>query len=98
MDFLGVGSRYVDFHGFRVPKECISSLEVVYTSRGDFMQGFPFGQSMREHFLKLLGRVMNDIEQNSINTMSNKRILQWRAAIHELIRVSFVVEFLLDYL
>ena len=53
---------------------------------------------MREHFLKLLGRVMNDIEQNSINTMSNKRILQWRAAIHELIRVSFVVEFLLDYL
>ena len=37
VDFLGVGSHYVDFHGFRVPKECVSRLEAVYTSRGDFM-------------------------------------------------------------
>ena len=33
------------------------------------MQGFPFGRSMREHFLKLLGSVMNDIEHNFIDTM-----------------------------
>ena len=29
--------------------------EVVYSSYGDFMQGFPLGRSAREHFLKLLG-------------------------------------------
>ena len=41
---------------------------------------------------------MNDIEHNFINTMSAKRILQWRAAVQELIKVGFAVEFLLDHL
>ena len=80
-DFWGVGSFYVDFHGFRVPEECISHLEVVYNSRRDFMQGFSFSRSTREHFLKLLGSVMNDIKHNFIDTMSAKRILQWRAIV-----------------
>ena len=39
-DFWGVKAPYVDFHDFRVPGECISHLEAVYNSRGDFMQGF----------------------------------------------------------
>ena len=63
----------------------------------DFMQGFPFGRSTKEHFLKLLGRVMNDIEHNFINTMSAERILQWRAVVQEFIKVGFIVEFLLDH-
>ena len=62
------------------------------------MRGFLLGHSMREHFLKLLGSVMNDIEHNFIDTISTKRILQWRAAVQELIRVGFVVEFMLDHL
>ena len=62
------------------------------------MRGFLFGRSAREHFLKLLGSVMNDIEHNSIDTISAEKILQWRAAIQELIRVGFVVEFMLDHL
>ena len=45
------------------------------------MQGFPFGRSMREHLLKLLRSVMNDIEHNLIDTVSVERILQWRVAI-----------------
>ena len=53
---------------------------------------------MREHFLKLLGSVMNDIEHNFIDTVSVERILQWRAAVQELIIVSFSMEFMLDYL
>ena len=57
------------------------------------MQGFLFGQSMREHFLKLLGSVMNDIEHNFIDTVSTERILQWKVAIQELIKVGFIVEF-----
>ena len=53
---------------------------------------------MREHFLKLLGNVMNDIKCNFIDIVSAKRILQWRAAVQELIRVGFAVGFLLDIL
>ena len=49
-------------------------------------------------FLKLLGSVKNDIEHNLIDTMFVERILQWRAAVQELIRVGFAVEFLLDHL
>ena len=45
------------------------------------MHGFPFGRSAREHLLKLVGSVTNDIEHNFINTVSVKRILQWRAAV-----------------
>ena len=42
--------------------------------------------------------MMNDIEHNFIDTVSTKRILQWRATIQEHISVDFVVEFILDHL
>ena len=74
-DFWGVGAPYVDY-GFWVPGQCIIYLEAIYYSRGDFMQGFCFGRSMREHFLKLLGSVMSNIEHNFIDTMFVERILQ----------------------
>ncbi|KAL4654020.1 hypothetical protein ACB092_01G348000 [Castanea dentata] len=97
-DFWAARSPYVDFHGFKVPGECAPHLEALYRSRGDFMQGFLLGRSTREHFLKLLGSVMNDMEHNFIDTISAERILQWRAAVQELIRVGFAVEFMLDHL
>ena len=62
------------------------------------MQGFRLGRSAREHFLKMLGSVMNDIEHNFVNTVSIERILQWRAAIQELVSVGFAVEFIVDHL
>ena len=62
------------------------------------MQGFLFGQSTREHFLKLLEIVMNNIEHNFVDTVSVERILQWKATVQELAKVGFAVEFLLDHL
>ena len=41
---------------------------------------------------------MNDIDHNFVDTVSSKRILQWRAAVQELISVCFAVEFILDHL
>ena len=41
---------------------------------------------------------MNDIEYNLVDTVSTERILQWRVAVHELVSVGFVVEFILDHL
>ena len=77
-DFCGAGAPYVDFYGFWVLGECITHLKAVYNSHGDFMQGFCFGRSVREHFLKLLGSVMNEIKHNFIDTVFVERILQWR--------------------
>ena len=71
---------------------------MIYSSRGDFMQGFRLGRSTREHFLKMLGCVLNDIEHSFVDTVSTERILQWRAAIQELISVGFAVGFVLDHL
>ena len=85
-DFWGARSPYVDFHSFRVSEECFSHLEVVYSNLENFMQGFLFDHSAREHFLKLLGCVMSDIEHNFVDTVSAERILQWRVAVQELIR------------
>ena len=62
------------------------------------MQGFRLGRSAKEHFLKLLGSVMNDIEHNFIDTVSSERILQWRDAVQEMISKGFAVEFILDHL
>ena len=42
--------------------------------------------------------MLNDIKHKFIDIVSTERILQWRAAVQELIRVGFVVEFLLDHL
>ena len=73
-DFWDSGPPYVDFHGFKVPENYASYLEAVYSSCGDFMQGFHLGRSARKHFLKLLGSVMNDIEHNFVDTVSTDRI------------------------
>ena len=73
--FWGFGPPYVDFHGFRVPQDCASHLEAVFNSQGDFIQGFRLGHSAREHFLKPLESVMNDIEHNFVHTVSSERIL-----------------------
>ena len=62
------------------------------------MQGFPLGRFAREHFIKLLRCVMNDIDHDFIDIISIERILQWRVAVQELIHVEFVVEFLLEHL
>ena len=48
VNFWGVGSPYVDFHGFRVPNECFSHLEAIYRSHGDLMWGFLLGRFARE--------------------------------------------------
>ena len=42
--------------------------------------------------------MMNELEHNFVDTISTERILQWRAAIQELISVGFAVEFILDHL
>ena len=62
------------------------------------MQEFRLGRSTREHFLKMLRCVLNDIEHNFIDSVSAGRILQWRAVIQELISVGFAVEFILKHL
>jgi len=36
-DFWGAGASYVDFHGFQVPEECVTNLDVVYSSHEDFL-------------------------------------------------------------
>ena len=97
-DFWASGPPYVDFYGFQVPEDYVSHLVMIYSRHGNFMQEFRLGRSSREHFLKMLGCVLNDIEHNFIDTISAGRILQWRAVIQELISVGFVVEFVLHHL
>ena len=46
----------------------------------------------------MLGCVLNDIEHNFIDSVSVEKILQWRAAVQELINVGFAVEFILEHL
>ena len=97
-DFWAFGPPYMDFYGFRVPEDCVSHLVMIYSSRGNFIQEFRLACFAREHFLKMLGCVLNDIDHSFVDTVSTERILQWRAMIQELISVGFVVGFVLDHL
>ena len=96
--FWGSRHPFVDFHGFRVLEDYVSHLATIYSSRGDFMQGFHLGRFAREHFLRMLESVMNDIKHNFVDIVFTERILQWRAAIKEFISVGFALEFVLDHL
>ena len=87
----------MDFHGFKVPQDCVSHLEAVFSTWGTSCRDFAL-VVMPEHFLKLLKSIMNDIKHNFVDTISSERILQWRAAVQELINVGFAVEFILDHL
>ena len=71
---------------------------MLYSRHGNFMREFRLGRSSREHYLRMLGCVLNDIEHNFIDTVSARKILQWRAAVQELISVGFTVEFILEHL
>ena len=71
---------------------------MTYSRHGNFMQEFRLGHSSREHFLQMLGCVLNVIEHNFIDSVSAGRILQWRAVIQELISVGFAVEYILKHL
>ena len=73
--FWASGPPYVDFYGFRVPENCVSHLVMIYSRHGNFMQEFHLGRPSREHFLKMLGCVLNDIEHNFIDSVSARRIL-----------------------
>ena len=75
VDFWASGPPYMDFSGYQVPDDFVSHLVMVYSSRGDFMQGFRLSHSAREHFLKMLGCVLNDIEHSFVDTVSTERIL-----------------------
>ena len=74
-DFWGSGPPYADFHGFRVPEDCVSHLVMIHSNRGDFMQGFHLARFAREHFLRMWGSMMTDIEQNFVDIVSTERIL-----------------------
>ena len=97
-DFGGSGPPYMDFHGFKVPQDRVSHLEAVDNSRGDFMLGFRFGRFSREHFLKLLWSIMNDIEHNFVDTVSSERILHGELRFKSWLVWGFAVEFILDHL
>ena len=37
IDFWGSRPPYADFHGFRVPEDCVSHLMMVHSNHSDFM-------------------------------------------------------------
>ena len=75
VDFWASGPPYVDFYGFRVLDDCVSHLVMIHSCHGNFMQEFHLGHSAKEHFLKMLGCVLNDIDHNFIDSVSFERIL-----------------------
>ena len=58
---------------------------MLYSRYGNFMREFCLGRSSREHFLQMLGCVLNDIEHHFIDSVS-------------VISMGFAVEFILEHL
>lgn len=77
VDFWGTGPPYMNFHGYWYPR-IVRALGGNYHSYGDFMQRFPLNRFAREHFLKLLGCVMNNNEHNFVDTISKNSTMEGR--------------------
>ena len=80
-EFWASDPPHVDFYSFRVPEDCAPHLVMLYSRHGNFMWEIRLGRSSMEHFLRMLGCVLNDIEHNFIDSVSAGKILQWRAAV-----------------
>ena len=87
----------MDFLGYSMPQDYVDLL-AVFKEHGDFTQGVLLGHSAGEHFLKPPGYVLNNIQHNFVDTVSVERILQWRAAIQDLIKIGFAMQLLMDHL
>lgn len=61
LDFWGTCSFYVDFLGYSMLQNCVDLLQTILKACGDFTQGLPLSHSIGEHFLRLMGCVIDDI-------------------------------------
>ena len=57
VDFWGTSPPYVDFHGYRMPEDCLELLQAIHRDHKDFMQKFPLGRSARLCFERNLAKV-----------------------------------------
>ena len=83
---------------FSVPIEGLSLLKGLFKTHGDFTSGFRGGVFLGNILIELLCALLIFLRDSSLDSLSEKRLLEWGGVMQDLIEAKFNLSFLLDYL
>ena len=96
--FHRFGPPSVNFLHFYVPVEGLPLLEELFKLHGHFVSGFKEGVFLGNILMELLCVVLISLRDSSSDSLSEKRLLEWRGVVQDLVEAKFNLTFLLKYL
>ena len=96
--FHHFGSSYGSFLCFSVPTEGLSLLEGLFKRHRDFTSDFRGGVFLGNILMKLLCAVLISLKGSSLDSLSEKKLLEWRGVVQDLLEAKFSLSFLLEHL
>ncbi|XP_023893172.1 uncharacterized protein LOC112005153 [Quercus suber] len=96
--FHHFGPSYGSFLRFSVPMEGLPLLKGLFKSHGDFTSGFRRGVFLGNILMGLLCAVLISLRDSSLNSLSGKKLLEWRGVVQDLLKAKFNLSFLLKHL
>lgn len=96
--FYRFGSPYDNFLRFSMPVEGLPLLEGLFKIQGDFNSGFREGAFLSNILMKLLCAVLISLRDSSLDSLSKRKLLEWRGVVQDLIEAKFNLSFLLEHL
>ena len=89
---------YTNFLRFSVLAKGLPLLEGLFRVHGDFTSGFKGGVFLGNILIELLYAVLVSLKNNSLDSLSEERLLEWRGVVQNLMEARFNLSFLLEYL
>ena len=94
--------RFKPFYGsflcFSIPVEGLPLLEGLVKAHGDFTSGFRGDAFLGNILMKLLCAVLISLRNSSLDSLSEKKLLEWRGVVQDLLEAKFSLSFLLEHL
>ena len=87
-----------DWLRFSVPADSIPLLERLLAKHGDFVARLKLGAGIGNFLLRLLAAILMDMHNTHLDSLSERKLFEWKNAIKDLIQSGLAVEFLLRYL
>ena len=94
-NFIGLSTR---IHRFLVPSENVPLLEHLWTKHNDFIGQLTVGSIVVNPLLMILAVVLMDMQETSVNALTEERLFEWRDVVRDLHKAGLEVSFVLRHL
>ena len=96
--FYRFGPLYDNFLRFSMPMEGLPLLEGLFKIQGDFNSGFRGGAFLSNIIMELLYVVLISLRDSCLDSLSERKLLEWKGVVQDLIEAKFSLFFLLEHL